>query len=250
MQVVVNSLMTRYERDGEGRVVVVLHGWGDSSQGLRALMHELAKSYTVVALDLPGFGGTDAPKSAWGLDEYASFVQAFLGKIGVTHVYAFIAHSNGGAITMRGLGAGTLTADKLVLLASSGIRNVYKGRNKALRLIAKTGKVLTLVLPSSVRQKLRRKVYKTIGSDMLVAEHLQETFKKVVTQDVQPDAAKLTLPVLLLYGEQDTATPIQFGRQFHELMANSTLEIVADAGHFIHLDQPHKVQAAIKEFLA
>jgi pimeloyl-ACP methyl ester carboxylesterase len=249
MQVVTQSLMTQYLRGGKGKVVVLLHGWGDTSQGLQQVFDYVSKKYDVITLDLPGFGGTQAPPQAWGLDDYVVFIRDFLRKLHVDHVYAFIGHSNGGAIAIRGLGNGTLAADTLVLLASAGIRNEYKGRNVALRLLAKTGKLATAPLPRSVKQKLRRKAYQTIGSDMLVAEHLQETFKRVVTDDVRTDAAQLVMPVLLVYGEQDDSTPVWYGQQYHELMPESTLEILPGAGHFVYRDRPEDVKKAIMEFL-
>jgi pimeloyl-ACP methyl ester carboxylesterase len=137
-----------------------------------------------------------------------------------------------------------------VLIACAGIRGVYKGRVRALRYITKAGKALTMPLPKSVKQKLRKKVYHTIGSDMLVAEHLQETFKKVVTDDVRANAALLTIPVLLLYGEQDDATPVIYGEAFHQLISGSILEVLPGAGHFVHLDRPDDVSHAIEEFIA
>lgn len=249
MQVVVDSILTQYLREGKGKVVVILHGWGDSSAGLKTLSAALAKEYDVIAVDLPGFGGTGVPSTAWGLNEYASFIEHFLKKIGVTKVWAFMGHSNGGAMTIRGIAKGEFEADRVVLLASSGIRNVYKGRNRALRIMAKTGKFFTMPLPSAIKKKIRSKVYKTIGSDMLVAEHMQETFKRIVNDDVRPDAAQLTMPVLLVYGEGDDSTPVWYGQQYHELMVDSTLEILPGAGHFVHLDRPHEVEAAVKDFL-
>ncbi|HEX9153841.1 MAG TPA: alpha/beta hydrolase [Candidatus Saccharimonadales bacterium] len=249
MQVIVDSILTQYVREGKGRTVVMLHGWADSSAGLKALCSSLNKKYDVIAVDLPGFGGTAAPQGAWGLDEYAAFVQHFLQKIGVGDAYALIGHSNGGAMVIRGIANKSLQAEKVVLLASSGIRNVYKGRNRFLRVMAKTGKVFTAPLPAAAKKKIRSKVYKTIGSDMLVAEHMQDTFKKVVTDDVLSDAVQLNMPVLLVYGEDDESTPVWYGQQFHELMVDSTLEILPHAGHFVHLDRPHDVQKAIEEFL-
>jgi pimeloyl-ACP methyl ester carboxylesterase len=249
MQVITNSLMTQYLRGGKGKTVVLLHGWGDTAAGLQPIYDYLSKTYDVIALDLPGFGGTQAPPKAWGLDDYVTFVQSFLHKLGMTQVYAFVGHSNGGAIAIRGLGGGVLRAEKLALLASAGIRNEYKGRNKFLRILAKTGKLATAPLPKAARDTLRRKAYRTIGSDMLVAEHLQETFKRVVADDVRTDAAQLTIPVLLVYGEQDEATPVWYGEQYHELMNESTLEILPGAGHFVHLDRPKDVEKALMEFL-
>lgn len=249
MQVVVDSLLTQYETEGAGKkTVVLLHGWGDAAAGMKQLRHGLAAQYRVIALDLPGFGGTQAPLTAWGLTDYARFVQHFLQKIDAGAVYMFVGHSNGGAIAIRGLGQDILQADRLVLLASAGIRGVYKGRVKALRVITKLGKALTAPLPKAVKKKIQKKVYKTVGSDMLVAEHLQETFKKVVTDDVRPDIATVAQPTLLIYGEADDATPVWYGRAYHELLATSTLEVLPGVGHFVHLEQPGKVLQAIQEF--
>jgi pimeloyl-ACP methyl ester carboxylesterase len=248
MQVVVDSLLTQYERMGKGKAVLVLHGWGDSSAGWQALAKELADSFEVILIDLPGFGGTQSPKETWGLGDYATFVGLFLKKIRL-QPHAIIGHSNGGSIAIRGLANKTFTTDRLILLDSAGIRTEYVGRKKAIRLVTKTGKLLTKPLPASVRKKLRKKVYDTVGSDMLVVERLQETFKLVVTDDVQQDAATLKLPTLLIYGEDDLATPVQYGRMFHHLIAGSKLEIVPEAGHFAHLDKPAVVMQQIKEFL-
>lgn len=249
MQVIVDSLLAHYEVQGKGKLVLLVHGWGDSARGLQGLQQALAKQYRVIALDLPGFGSTEAPKSVWGLDEYAQFVAHFLQKIDEKQACAMIGHSNGGAILIRAFAQDRLKADKLVLLASAGIRGEYKGRVKALRLITKAGKVLTSPLPKSIKQKLRKKVYTSVGSDMLVAEHLQETFKKVVTDDVRDDAKQLRVPALLIYGEQDESTPVAYGQTFHELIDNSTLEILPGAGHFVHLDRPDEVVGSIKEFI-
>lgn len=248
MQVVVDSLLTQYERVGKGRPVVILHGWADSSAGWQAFRSGLADTFDVISIDLPGFGGTEMPAMAWGLDEYAAFVSAFLKKIRVKP-YALIGHSNGGAIAIRGLANGSLDAQRLVLLDSAGIRSMYKGRNKILRTITKTGKFVVMPLPKSVKRRLRKKVYKTVGSDMLVVEHLQETFKRVVTDDIQTNAAVLKPRTLLIYGEDDLATPIQYGRILHNLISGSTFEVIPEAGHFVHLDKPDVVLQRVRRFL-
>jgi len=251
MQVVVDSLLTTYHRLGADKAptIVILHGWADSSAGWFGFARQLATDYQVLVLDLPGFGKTDMPRQTWGLDEYAAFVASFLRKIDC-QPDVIIGHSNGGAIAIRGLAAGSLQPAKLVLLASAGVRTTQQGRKRMLRIIAKTGKVLSLPLPAAARAKLRRRLYASAGSDLLVAEHMQETFKRVVGEDIQADAAQLSLPVLLVYGQDDTATPPTYGRLLHQQIDGSTLEIVARAGHFLHHDQPAEVGRLIKEFLA
>lgn len=248
MQIVINGLLTTYERSGKGRTVLLLHGWGDSAAGLSNIQAALSSHFDVIAPDLPGFGSTQSPPNVWGLNDYASFIQSFLAKLQVAP-YAVIAHSNGGAIALRGISLSLLKSSRLILLASAGIRGEYQGRMRLLRYATKTGKVLVSPLPAGLKRKIRRKVYDTVGSDMLVAEHLQETFKKVVTDDVRSDAAEVRVPTLLIYGEADTAAPPRYGELFHELIDGSTLEILPGAGHFVHIDRPQAVLKAIEDFL-
>ncbi|HSW66068.1 MAG TPA: alpha/beta hydrolase [Bacillota bacterium] len=250
MQVVVDGLLTSYESLGSGPAVLLLHGWGDTAKTFAAIQKELSKQALTVALDLPGFGGTQTPKDVWGLDEYTQFVAHFLKKIAAPKLKLIVGHSNGGAIAIHGLSRGTLHADNLALLASAGVRGTQKGKMQALKLMTKAGKILVSPLPKSVKQTLRRKLYTSVGSDMLVAEHLQESFKRVVSEDVRAEAAMLTLPTVIVYGDQDDATPTSYGKLFNQAIAGSRLQIVPGAGHFVHLDNPQEVTAALKGLLA
>lgn len=250
MQVVVNGLLIHYETIGKGKPILVLHGWGDDSQSWKQLQKMLGSSYAVTTIDLPGFGASAVPKDDWTLNDYASFLKDFLEKIKAKNIYAIIGHSNGGAIAIRGLSTKVLHAEKLILLGSAGVRNEYKGRNKALRYITKTGKALTTLLPKSAQQSLRQKVYKTVGSDMLVAEHMQGTFKNIVEDDVRKDAHTVVIPTLLIYGAGDTATPPRYGRLFHEQIKGSELKVIPEASHFVYQDKPHEIGEYIEEFLS
>jgi pimeloyl-ACP methyl ester carboxylesterase len=249
MQVIVNGLLTHYERAGKGPVMLVLHGWGDSANGWQKMQNAFAETHTVVVPDLPGFGASEPPKYPWGLNDYAEFLETFLQKIDVPKVSVLLGHSNGGAIAIRGLGSGVLSTDKLVLLGSAGIRGEYKGRKAIMRYIAKIGKLLTMPLPHAVKDKLRKTMYASAGSDMLVAEHLQDTFKRIVEDDVRADAARIRVPTLLVYGKDDEATPPRFGRLFAETIPDAKLEIIPHAGHFVHNDQFDETITAIKEFI-
>ncbi|HEV2402867.1 MAG TPA: alpha/beta hydrolase [Candidatus Saccharimonadales bacterium] len=249
MQVIVNELLVSYEVSGKGPTVLFLHGWGDSGKGFHQLSATVAKHFRIIVPDLPGFGGSQAPPSAWGLNEYVQLLQAFLDKVGVKSLFAVIGHSNGGAIAIRGVASENLRPERLVLLAAAGIRNPYKGRNQALRLVAKSGKLLAKPLPKAAQLRLRRKLYATVGSDMFVAEKLQETFKRVVSDDVRADAQRLNLPTLLIYGEADEQTPVSYGELFHELIADSSLEVLPGVGHFVHHERLAEVTRSIMEFL-
>lgn len=251
MQVVTNSILTHYELSGTGPVLLLLHGWGDRLETFDAITSMLQKTFTVVRLDLPGFGGTEAPQETWGLEQYAGFVSDFMTKLDIPKPRALIGHSNGGAVAITGLAHKTLQADRLILLASAGIRNRHGLRKNFIKLVAKVGKAATFWLPRHHKQALQRKLYGTIGSDMLVAPHLKETFKRTVSQDIQQQAEQLRLPTLLIYGDKDAATPVhEIGVPLHEVIHNSKLHILHDADHFVHQAAAQEVSQQIKEFVA
>lgn len=248
MQVVVNDLLTNYELAGSGQLLLFLHGWGDNSAGSTVLRQRLAQKYQVLAPDLPGFGKTQAPKTAWTLDDYAEFVQTLLHKLDLGQPYAVLGHSNGGAIAIRAIALDTLQPQKLILLAAAGIRSGNTARKVFLQILAKLGNIATIGLPERYRKSLRKQLYRASGSDMLVVENMQDTFKNTVKQDVQADAAEVTQPTLLIFGKTDTAVPPQMGQRYHDLIKGSELHMLS-AGHFVHLDQPQQTAQLIEDFL-
>ncbi len=249
MQVIVDNLMTSYSSEGKGPVVLMLHGWGDSKETFDSLAKELASTYCVVRVDLPGFGGTEAPPIAWGLDDYSSWVEDFVSKLKVESIYAVVGHSNGGAIAIKSLSQGYIDSKKLVLLASAGIRSKDSTKKIVNKAIAKIGKVSTVWLPKNIRQKLRSKMYKTMGSDILVAPHLEESFKKVVSEDILEQAKKITVPTLIIYGDEDTYTPPAFGKLFRDNILGSKFIILPKVGHFVQQDAEESVNQAVKDFM-
>jgi pimeloyl-ACP methyl ester carboxylesterase len=250
MNVVVDGLMTNYLKTGKGkRTVVLLPGWGDTSKTFVQLADELRTDYTVLALDLPGFGGTQAPKRAWGLEDYAKFVSLWLRKIGVSQVYAFVGHSHGGATAIYGLGEKILRSDKLVLLAAAGVRNQQNAQSKLLWVGAKAAKLPLKLLPAGRREKIRAGLYRSAGSDIMLLPHMEQTFRKIISQDVQASAAKIRIPTLLIYGSKDKATPIKYGHILNRSIRGSRLELLS-AGHFVHQDEPKKIARLIANFLS
>lgn len=251
MQVIVNKLLTTYSTVGNGKqTVLFLHGWADSGKTFEMLAKELAGKedrYTALLLDLPGFGGTQAPPVAWDLPDYASFVADFIQKLNKQPA-VIVGHSNGGTIAINGAARGLLTPSKLILIASAGIRG-RSVKKEVLRLLAKPVKIAIKAAPKSTRKRIRQKLYSAIGSDYLIAEHMQETFKKVVTYDIRKEAAEITIPACLIYGEKDTATPQAYGELLAAAMPHAVLHTIPMAGHFVHQEQAYEVARISAEFM-
>jgi pimeloyl-ACP methyl ester carboxylesterase len=89
------------EQQGAGQVVVLLHGFGESSYSWRKVMPELARSFRVVAPDLNGFGWTERPRDpvSYTREGQERLVLGVLGALGVTRAQ-FVGHSYGGSLTL------------------------------------------------------------------------------------------------------------------------------------------------------
>lgn len=247
--VIVDGIAITYSQAGNGADVLLLHGWGDKRQTFTSLSDSLQKTYRVTALDLPGFGGSEPPKEVWDLTNYAKFLESFCNKLQIKPKLV-VGHSNGGALAIHAIATKKLNTDKLVLLAPSGVRNTKILKRAVIKTIAKTGKLATFWLPLAARRRLQMKLYGTVGSDMLAAPQLKETFKRTVRQDIQNDARNLKLPALLIYGSKDTATSLkEVGEPLARCIEGSKLVVIPGAGHFVHHDAAVAVEQHIKEFI-
>ncbi len=249
MNIIVKGVPTSYAKEGRGPVVLLVHGWGDSKESFDFLENTFAKKYTIIALDLPGFGSTGVPKEAYDLTKYAYFMKEFLEKLGVSELYGIVGHSNGGAIALKALSLDILNPSKLVLLASAGVRRKKSLSKKLLQIVVKVGKYPLLIAPEPIRKRLRAQLYKSIGSDFLVAEHMQESFKLLVNEDILGQIAEIETDTLLIYGSEDRSTPARDGEAINSALKNSEIVIIPGAGHFVHQENHKQVAQAIGVFL-
>lgn len=250
MQVIVDHILTSYKKYGSGqKVILFLHGWGDSIKSFELLNDFPADKYTSIYLDLPGFGGSARPPLSWGLPEYGRFVGNFLQKIDVKP-YAVVGHSNGGAIAIFSTSSKIIEPKRLVLIGSSGIRSTASAKKMIYKILAKIAKFLIRVLPKHIQDRIKKRLYTKIGSDYMVAEELQDIFKRVVSYDVLKNAAQIKIPSLLIYGSDDYVTPVWQAKKLAGAVKGSKLEIIEGAEHFPHKDQPETVKKLMEEFLA
>lgn len=243
--------MTNYIKKGDGPLIVVLHGWSTSAQNMMTVIDALASSYTVLALDLPGFGGSQQPREAWSVGDYAEFVLHVLQKLGYDQPHALIGHSFGGRVSIKGVGKNIICPNKLVLIGSAGIKHSASLRNKTYGMIAKSGKaVLSLPGLSRFSEKAKRTLYDRAGaSDYLAAGTMKDIFVKTINEDLQASASRIEIPTLLVWGENDDQSPVSDARIFEKVIKKSKLHVIAGAGHFVHVDEPNEVNRLIREFL-
>ncbi|MCL2445004.1 alpha/beta hydrolase [Candidatus Saccharibacteria bacterium] len=252
MKIVVDGIMTEYEAAGNGKVVLFLHGWGSSSKVFEEMSGELKKKYRVVALNMPGFGGTDEPPSAWGVEDYVEFVTKFIEKLKLKKVYAVVGHSFGGRVMLKGFGEGKLEADKLVFMGSGGIKRKRSVKMRAYGAAAKAGRAVSK-LPGvkSYAKLMRIKLYGAAGATDFVnaSEGMREVFRNVVAEDLKRYIEKIEQPSLVIWGANDTDTPAKDAYEFKRIR-DSRVHILNDAGHYVFLERPEECLKLVKEFLA
>jgi pimeloyl-ACP methyl ester carboxylesterase len=247
MHIAVQGIQASYTRHQNGKkTVLCLHGWGDSSESYAKLARDL-KGFDVACLDLPGFGGSEAPPNIWGLNDYIVFVADFIRELKLD-VFMVIGHANGGALAIRGLADNYFTAEKLVLLSSAGIYRPNSFRNSALRVVAKSGKLILHIMPEKAHGRVKESFTKRIGSNFMVSGQMKETFRRVVRDDVLEDAHKILQPTCLIYGDRDHATPQAYGALFADTIHDSQFHVLQGTGHFVHLEQPEEVAKIITAF--
>jgi pimeloyl-ACP methyl ester carboxylesterase len=251
MKVIVKNLVVRYEDQGDpdGTVLLFLHGWRNDLHAFDPVVPELAASYRIVRLDLPGSGGTETPKEDWSLDDYVDFVDEFMKKIGI-RPGILVGHSLGGRVIIKGVAQGIFQPKKIVLIAAAGVAKRKSLRNAVITAIAKTGKAITAIPPfSSARENLRRKLYENIGSDYGNAGAMKGTFLKVIGEDLSESARKVSVPTLLIWGDHDTETPLTDGERLHKMISGSELKVIPGTDHFVHQEEPEEVASFIEDFI-
>lgn len=246
MQTVIDNVLTNYEVFGKegGKTILILHGWGQSSQEWVGVASKLPKNYRVILLDLPGFGSSSNPTRPFDTYDYSKFVKQFTKKIATTH-FQLIGHSLGGKIGILIASDKNIRVERLFLIAPSGIadRTTLAGIKI---LLAKTiGPVANLFFRNFTKHIMRlfaSEDYKTAGE-------LTETFKKVVGQRVVKEARSVRVPTIIIWGEKDSEIPLTTSKKLNYLIKGSIIRVLWNIGHSPNLELPEKLTGILCEYL-
>lgn len=244
---IVDNLVISYLEEGDGPIILMLHGLGEDLHTFDALARELP-GFRIVRLNLPGFGGSDMPPSAWDLDRYARFVALFMRKLNFVP-HAIVGHSLGARIALKGIAAETLAPERLVLIASGGLTERSVGKSRAFSFLVTLAKAfLWLPLLRFFYDDIRQLVYRYLRRDVRGGK-LKETMVMIAEEQLGAAAAQIAIPTLLIWGSDDRETPLAEGRELHRLMTEADLHVFDGAGHQVHEERPHEVAAVIRDFL-
>ncbi|MEK7571631.1 MAG: alpha/beta hydrolase [Patescibacteria group bacterium] len=247
--ITVDKLNLFYQEHGKGeKSILLLHGWGQSHAFWKDFISRFAKDYHIYVLDLPGFGLSQEPLKTWKIEDYASFVRAFVTELKIDNPI-IIGHSFGGRIAI--VYTSKFPVKKLILYSTGGgvpERSPLKIVNKYV--IVGVGKYL---FPNFLYQcysiYLRPKAYE---NKVLINKKRSRRMLDIYSQPpqyLQDSIKKISVETLIVVGKKDFITKPAIGIKIHKLIRNSQLVEIREATHFAHLEAPGIFYDAVEKFL-
>ncbi|MBQ8235564.1 MAG: alpha/beta hydrolase [Clostridia bacterium] len=235
MTVTIKGREVQYTMEGQGAPVLILEGWGTNTQVYSSISHLLSSKYTVYTLDFPGFGKSPEPDTVWDVGAYAEFTRAFIEHFSFEN-YTLIGHSFGGRVIFKLFEEGTPKGlSRIILIDSAGVKPADTFKKKVRRIKYKFGRrMLELFAPAKV-EKYR---LKHSSADYKAASPMmREVLKKTVSEDLSHLFSKVNVPTLLIWGKNDTATPLSDAKLMEKTIPDAGL-VELEGGHYSFLDQP------------
>lgn len=245
-------------RTGSGRTLLLLHGWGSSSDVMAPLAGSLSDIRTGYLLDFPGFGRSPEPPQAWAVSDYARLTKSFIQSELPDGSFDLLVHSYGARVAIKLLNDPEISdrIDKVIFTGGAGLKPKRKASYYVRKYLAKTLKLPFLILPGKLREKslnwLRTtQLWKSLGSSdyQTLSGVMRETFVKSVTEYLDDELPGISHEILLLWGEDDGATPIDQAKRMENGLLNGTLVTIKGAGHYAFIDQPRQFTAIARAYL-
>ncbi|WP_146138225.1 alpha/beta fold hydrolase [Chamaesiphon polymorphus] len=230
--------------------LVMLHGWGQNLQSLQPMGELLATRSQVHIIDLPGFGKSPPPPEDWDTANYADRIYQYLQEQGIESA-DMLGHSFGGRVSIRLAHKYPHKVRSITLINAGGLqrqRTLQQSmRSQWVRNMRNAFKISPLYRDALLTWHTQK-----YGSrDYLNAGAMRGTLVKTVSEDLTELARHISVPVLLLWGEADTETPVEMGHRYHTLFANSELITIPHRDHFMfQAEGSHLCSYYVDKFLA
>ena len=256
MEIQVSGVNIHYELAGSGaKRVVLLHGWGCSTDLMKSVSDALAPDMSVLSVDFPAHGKSGRPPEPWGVPDFAVCLLELLRKLDFLPC-SVIAHSFGGRVTIELAAQDPALFERIILTGAAGIKPASTGKAskrtktyKRLKAICETMRKCRIFgkMPDRWQEKLIQKY----GSKDYAAldPQMRKTFVKVVNYDQSEKLSAIRNSTLLVWGDQDTETPLWMGQKMEKEIADSALIVLNGGTHFAYLEHAARFNAIARSFL-
>ncbi len=215
-----------------------MHGYLSSKEAFAAQIAYFSRFFRVTAIDFLGFGESPPLTAPFSVGDYAAWTADVLDSLEVRTPHV-VAHSFGCRVAVK-MAANTPDCfDKMVLTGPAGIilkRGFsYRAKVRAYRIVKK-------LAPAFAEKRFGSEEYRSLPPVM------KESYKKIVNEDLREEAGKITRPVLLVQGEEDTTTPLAAAKIYAERLQSCSLKSM-QGGHFAFAEYPVQFNLITEEFL-
>ena len=234
---VIKGIRVNYTQEGEGQDIVLLHGWGQNIKMMEPLAKRL-EGYRKTIIDLPGFGLSNEPDTSYSVYDYTDFLEEFFKELEINNPI-LIGHSFGGRLSI--IYASRNETKKIILLGSPCVRHEYKSFKQSLLKFLKKLKIFNPIV-NLMKKHTGSVDYRN------ATPRMREILVKTVNEDLSECAKNIKCKALLIWGESDTAVPIDQAKELDELLFDSKL-IVLPGTHYLYLEKLGEVSKLINDFI-
>ena len=265
----------RDEGNKDGKVLLLVHGFNGSLFNYESLVTYLSDNYRVISLDLPAHGLTGAVESdLYSHKAYQNVIEEVVEILEVDKFY-FVGHSMGGMIAWRYALDNLDQLNGLIIIGSAFFGNEQEFEDfqtinappLAFELIESKFfiRLLEFITP---RILVKEGISQSVYDQSIVTNELVDQFHDIILMEgtrvsigklaevheddfiADPlDLRKITIPSLIIHGEEDNLVNIRFIDHFIEQIPNSKLISYPKTGHMIPMEVPLELSEDMKDFI-
>jgi epoxide hydrolase 4 len=273
--IITNGIRMHYVVQGEGPLIVLLHGFPEFWYSWRHQIPMLAEhGYTVVAPDLRGYNDTDKPRTGYDVATLIRDVEGLIKGLGYKRAIV-VGHDWGGVLAWAFAMRYPHMTERLIVMNAPHPQAMFR-ELRTLKQLRKSWYVFAFQLPWLPEYLLNRNNANEIGRMLRGAAVQKEAFTREITAKYQeamnkPGAMtaalnyyrqlfrrwpqstekvpRITVPTLLIWGEQDIALGIELTMGLGQWVDNLQVKRIPDSGHWVQQEKPEQVNSFLVEFL-
>ena len=237
----------KYIEQGEGPVLLVLHGLFGALSNFQDVLDEFSKDYKVVIPMMPIY---DLPLLKTNVKELATYIDEFVRFKGYENV-SLLGNSLGGHVSLVYTVAHPEKVNALILTGSSGLyENAFGGSfpRREDKVYIRKKVETTFYDPATASEELVQEVFDIINDRGKLIRVLAIA-KSAIRHNMKDDLPSIIIPTCLIWGKNDGVTPPEVAEEFHELIPNSELHWIDKCGHAPMMEHSNEFNAILSPWL-
>ncbi|MER3432991.1 MAG: epoxide hydrolase [Leptolyngbya sp. ERB_1_1] len=270
-----NGINLHYVTQGEGNLILFLHGFPEFWYSWRHQIPEFAKDHKAVAIDLRGYNDSDKPatKDAYKMSEFVADVKGVIEGLGYERC-TLVGHDWGGAIAWNFAYTYPKMLDKLIILNLPHPAKFSEGLRTPQQLL-KSWYIFLFQIPTLPEFLIQLGDYKALETAFLGMAVKKTAFSQVDIEQYKNAIAKrgaltstinyyrnafqsgiigkswdiLDVPTLMIWGEEDTALGKELTYGTEQYVRDFQIRYIPNCSHWVQQEQPELVNQYIREFI-